>query len=154
MHMSCFTEYRRGHSYTCPLCMRSMDDMKGMYCSSSSWRLLSRPVSQPVLSPTVCPLLQIISPCLMLPCVCNPCQLHICAQKAIYIVKTVGKPDKCSITLLVWSVQIVVATIREKWGELTAPMSCIRAVPNIDAFLLILIIPSHIWSDWSLELQW
>jgi Zn finger protein HypA/HybF involved in hydrogenase expression len=29
MHMSCFTEYRRGHSYTCPLCMRSMDDMKG-----------------------------------------------------------------------------------------------------------------------------
>jgi hypothetical protein len=29
MHLSCFTEYRRGHSYTCPLCMRSMEDMKG-----------------------------------------------------------------------------------------------------------------------------
>jgi len=27
MHLSCFTEYRRGHSYTCPLCMRSMEDM-------------------------------------------------------------------------------------------------------------------------------
>lgn len=29
MHLSCFTEYRRGHSYTCPLCMKSMEDMKG-----------------------------------------------------------------------------------------------------------------------------
>jgi zinc finger-like protein len=27
MHLSCFTNYRRGHSYTCPLCMRSMEDM-------------------------------------------------------------------------------------------------------------------------------
>ncbi|GAX24201.1 hypothetical protein FisN_4Lh293 [Fistulifera solaris] len=34
MHMSCFTEYRRGHSYTCPLCMRSMDDMKGKLSQS------------------------------------------------------------------------------------------------------------------------
>lgn len=27
MHLSCFTEYRRGQNYTCPLCMRSMEDM-------------------------------------------------------------------------------------------------------------------------------
>ena len=27
MHLSCFTTYRRGHFYTCPLCMRSMEDM-------------------------------------------------------------------------------------------------------------------------------
>jgi hypothetical protein len=27
MHLSCFTEYRRGQSYTCPLCMRCMEDM-------------------------------------------------------------------------------------------------------------------------------
>jgi Zinc-ribbon/Ring finger domain len=28
MHLSCFTMYRRGTSYTCPLCQRSMEDMK------------------------------------------------------------------------------------------------------------------------------
>ena len=28
MHLKCFTEYRRDYSYTCPLCMRSMEDMK------------------------------------------------------------------------------------------------------------------------------
>jgi Zinc-ribbon/CHY zinc finger/Ring finger domain len=27
MHLSCFTEYRRGQRYTCPLCMRCMEDM-------------------------------------------------------------------------------------------------------------------------------
>jgi Zinc-ribbon/CHY zinc finger/Ring finger domain len=31
MHLSCFTEYRRGHAYTCPLCMRSMEDMKDYF---------------------------------------------------------------------------------------------------------------------------
>jgi hypothetical protein len=31
MHLACFTEYRRGHSYTCPLCMRSMEDMKDYF---------------------------------------------------------------------------------------------------------------------------
>jgi len=31
MHLSCFTEYRRGQTYTCPLCMRSMDDMKDYF---------------------------------------------------------------------------------------------------------------------------
>jgi len=31
MHLSCFTEYRRGHSYTCPLCMRSMEDMSDYF---------------------------------------------------------------------------------------------------------------------------
>jgi hypothetical protein len=30
MHLPCFTEQRR-HSYTCPLCMRSMDDMKDYF---------------------------------------------------------------------------------------------------------------------------
>ena len=28
MHLSCFSMYRRGHAYTCPLCQRSMEDMK------------------------------------------------------------------------------------------------------------------------------
>jgi zinc finger-like protein len=27
LHLACFTEYRKGHSYTCPLCMRSMEDV-------------------------------------------------------------------------------------------------------------------------------
>lgn len=27
MHLSCFTNYRRGQCYTCPLCMKSMEDM-------------------------------------------------------------------------------------------------------------------------------
>lgn len=27
MHLSCFTDYRRGQRYTCPLCMKSMEDM-------------------------------------------------------------------------------------------------------------------------------
>lgn len=27
MHLSCYNEYCRGHHYTCPLCMRSMEDM-------------------------------------------------------------------------------------------------------------------------------
>jgi hypothetical protein len=31
MHLSCFTEYRRGQSYTCPLCMKSMEDMKDYF---------------------------------------------------------------------------------------------------------------------------
>lgn len=31
MHLACFTEYRRGHAYTCPLCMRSMEDMKDYF---------------------------------------------------------------------------------------------------------------------------
>ena len=31
MHLSCFSEYRRGHAYTCPLCMRSMEDMKDYF---------------------------------------------------------------------------------------------------------------------------
>jgi hypothetical protein len=31
MHLSCFTSYRRGHSYTCPLCMRSMEDMSDYF---------------------------------------------------------------------------------------------------------------------------
>jgi hypothetical protein len=31
MHLACFTEYRRGNSYTCPLCMRSMEDMKDYF---------------------------------------------------------------------------------------------------------------------------
>jgi hypothetical protein len=30
MHMSCYTEYRR-HSHTCPLCHRSMEEMKELY---------------------------------------------------------------------------------------------------------------------------
>lgn len=28
MHLSCFSMYRRGQNYTCPLCQRSMEDMK------------------------------------------------------------------------------------------------------------------------------
>ena len=31
MHMKCFTEYRRGQHYTCPLCMRSMEDMSDYF---------------------------------------------------------------------------------------------------------------------------
>lgn len=31
MHLACFTEYRRGLAYTCPLCMRSMEDMKDYF---------------------------------------------------------------------------------------------------------------------------
>jgi hypothetical protein len=31
MHLSCFTEYRRGYAYTCPLCMKSMEDMKDYF---------------------------------------------------------------------------------------------------------------------------
>jgi hypothetical protein len=31
MHLSCFTQYRRGHAYTCPLCMRSMEDMNDYF---------------------------------------------------------------------------------------------------------------------------
>jgi Zinc-ribbon/CHY zinc finger/Ring finger domain len=31
MHLACFSEYRRGQSYTCPLCMRSMEDMKDYF---------------------------------------------------------------------------------------------------------------------------
>ena len=31
MHLQCFTDYRRGQSYTCPLCMRSMEDMKDYF---------------------------------------------------------------------------------------------------------------------------
>ena len=31
MHLSCFTDYRRGHCYTCPLCMRSMEDMSDYF---------------------------------------------------------------------------------------------------------------------------
>lgn len=27
MHLSCYNDYCRGHHYTCPLCLRSMDDM-------------------------------------------------------------------------------------------------------------------------------
>jgi Zinc-ribbon/Ring finger domain len=31
MHLSCFTQYRRGQCYTCPLCMRSMEDMSDYF---------------------------------------------------------------------------------------------------------------------------
>jgi hypothetical protein len=31
MHMKCFTEFRRGQNYTCPLCMRSMEDMSDYF---------------------------------------------------------------------------------------------------------------------------
>lgn len=31
MHLACFTNYRRGHNYTCPLCMRSMEDMSDYF---------------------------------------------------------------------------------------------------------------------------
>lgn len=31
MHLECFVQYRRGHSYTCPLCMRSMEDMRDYF---------------------------------------------------------------------------------------------------------------------------
>jgi Zinc-ribbon/CHY zinc finger/Ring finger domain len=31
MHMSCFTNYRRGQRYTCPLCMKSMEDMNDYF---------------------------------------------------------------------------------------------------------------------------
>ena len=31
MHLSCFNEYCRGHNYTCPLCMRSMEDMSDYF---------------------------------------------------------------------------------------------------------------------------
>ncbi|KAL3913829.1 MAG: hypothetical protein SGARI_000454 [Bacillariaceae sp.] len=31
MHLSCFTDYRRGQNYTCPLCMRSMEDMSDYF---------------------------------------------------------------------------------------------------------------------------
>lgn len=31
MHLACFTEFRRGYAYTCPLCMRSMEDMKDYF---------------------------------------------------------------------------------------------------------------------------
>lgn len=31
MHMSCFTNYRRGQSYNCPLCMKSMEDMSDYF---------------------------------------------------------------------------------------------------------------------------
>ena len=28
MHLSCFSKYMRGHAYTCPLCKKSVEDMK------------------------------------------------------------------------------------------------------------------------------
>ena len=28
MHLSCFSMYMRGHSYTCPLCKKSAEDMR------------------------------------------------------------------------------------------------------------------------------
>jgi len=31
MHLSCFTEYCRGQNYTCPLCMRCMEDMSDYF---------------------------------------------------------------------------------------------------------------------------
>ncbi len=31
MHMSCFSNYRRGQRYTCPLCMKSMEDMSDYF---------------------------------------------------------------------------------------------------------------------------
>ena len=31
MHLSCFTEYRRDQNYTCPLCMRCMEDMSDYF---------------------------------------------------------------------------------------------------------------------------
>jgi hypothetical protein len=31
MHLACFTEYRRGQRYTCPLCMRCMEDMSDYF---------------------------------------------------------------------------------------------------------------------------
>lgn len=31
MHLACFAQYRRGLKYTCPLCMKSMEDMKDYF---------------------------------------------------------------------------------------------------------------------------
>ena len=58
MHLSCFTEYRRGHSYTCPLCMRSMEDMKGKSNAGPH-------PSQPLNHSNTFVFFQIISPCWM-----------------------------------------------------------------------------------------
>jgi hypothetical protein len=45
MHLSCFTEYRRGQTYTCPLCMRSMEDM------SEYFALLDQAVRMQIMPP-------------------------------------------------------------------------------------------------------
>ncbi len=46
MHLSCFTEYRRGQNYTCPLCMRCMEDMSDYFSLlDQAVRLQAMPVA-------------------------------------------------------------------------------------------------------------
>lgn len=49
MHLSCFTAYRRGHKYTCPLCMKSMEDMSEYFALLDS-AVRMQPMPQAYLS--------------------------------------------------------------------------------------------------------
>lgn len=105
MHLSCYTEYRRGHSYTCPLCMRSMEDMRGRCCCTMVYEISL------AFLPCLC---QNTLRCLMPLYECNQCRLFTLQRGATYIAKIVGRLARCPTILLVLSAMVAEATTLEK----------------------------------------